>query len=146
MLREYKSHITGLGNTIEPVSVVYNTTTKEIEDLDKYKLISQEKIRDYCECYNKSKKLTVEEYNKNIEIVMAIHKEMISKKGLESIIEKFPKRHNGLFDLRKTLSLCKSLNVICNGTKHGYIASELRVKPINSRVLEIEYKKQEFLF
>ncbi len=146
MLKQYKTQRPGLGNTVEPVSVIYNATTKDIESAENYRMINQEKIRDFCECYNKSKKLTIDEYNNNVEIVIAIYKEMTSKSGLERIIDVFPKRHNGLFDLRKVVSIAKCLNVKCNGTKHGYICNELRVKAINSRVLEIEYKTQEFLY
>lgn len=141
MLKEFRTMI-----DIEHFSIIYDTTTNPIENAERYNRVSQEKIRDYCECYNKEKKLTVQEYNNNVEIVMAIYKEMTSESGLQRIAKVFPKRYNGLFDIRKTMSICKSLNAVCDGTKHGYICNELRVKAINSRVLEIEYKKINFYF
>ena len=145
MLREFKTHVAGLGNKFESVSIIYNTTTRFIESAERYRMVNQEKIRDYCECYDKDKKLTVDEYNNNIEIIMAIHKEMTTKAGLERIAQVFPKRFNGLFDIRKVMVIAKCMNAKCDGTTHGYVCNELRVKAINSRVLEIEYKIQNYI-
>ena len=142
MLREYK---TTLGE--EEFNIIYDDNINIIKTKEKYEDISKNELKQYRECHNRNKKLTIEEYNTNIDVVIAIYKELITERGLEKIIKTFPKKKNNLINKNKVMPICRCMNSIpLLDTKCGYICNELRIKAIGNRSLEIEYVEQKFMF
>lgn len=131
------------GNLI--LKVEFDNNIGIVKNHDNYDDIDTYGANEFCSMFEKHRKLTLDEYKFNVDVMHQIYRETISKHNLIRIIRDFPRQSNGTFKKNRSIIIAKSMNVKYNKEKNMYECSCIMVYSKNAKTLEIQYRTSSFI-
>lgn len=127
------------------LKVEFDNNINIVKKYDNYDDIDTYGANEFCSMFEKHRKLSLDEYKFNVDVMHQIYRETISKHNLVRIIKEFPRQSNGTFKKNRTVIIAKSMNAKYNKKLDMYECSCIIVYSKNAKTLEIQYRTSSFI-
>ena len=125
--------------------VEFDNNLNIIKSADMYDDIDENLASKFCECFNLEKKLDVDSYKMNVDIMYQIYKETITKNGLIRVIKEFPRCKNGYFKRGRSVVIARNINAKYDKKDKLYKTNSLVAYAKTRSKLILQYKSVSFI-
>lgn len=127
------------------LKVEFDNNIGIVKNYDNYDYIDTYGASKFCAMFEKYKRLSLDEYKFNVDVMHQIYKETIAKHNLARIVREFPRQNNGTFKKNRIVIIARSMNAKYNKEKDMYECSCIIAHSKNAKTLEVQYCTSSFI-